>query len=77
MTEIDIDRASLLFLTPSLYVSTDGRKYIGEYREGKRNGMGRCFYADGSKYEARVPPCSVIAVPVAVSVADADAVASV
>ena len=30
---------------------TDGRKYVGEYKDGKRHGQGTYTHHDGRKYE--------------------------
>jgi hypothetical protein len=32
------------------YTYPDGRKYVGEYKDGKRNGQGTYTYPDGRKY---------------------------
>ena len=29
---------------------TDGRKYVGEFKDGKRHGQGTVIFADGRKY---------------------------
>ena len=31
----------------------DGEKYIGEYKDGQRNGNGICTWPDGHKYEGQ------------------------
>ena len=28
----------------------DGHKYVGEFKDNKRNGKGVCYYKDGGKY---------------------------
>ena len=32
------------------YTSADGDKYVGEYRDGKKNGQGTYTFANGRKY---------------------------
>jgi|TARA_B110001454_G_scaffold82620_1_gene79386 hypothetical protein len=32
------------------YIWTDGRKYVGEWKDGKFNGQGTFTYTDGSTY---------------------------
>ena len=32
---------------------SDGSKYVGSWKQGKRNGHGRCIYASGDQYEGQ------------------------
>ena len=32
------------------FTTSDGDKYVGEYKDGKKHGQGTYTFADGSKY---------------------------
>ncbi len=45
----------MLIFSSSIFENIkDGRKYIGEWVEGKRTGFGKCFYTSGDYYEGQI-----------------------